>query len=132
MLFLVPPMHGPTRHQSPSPLLRRLLQNESSGGLMLMGAATLALVIANTPAAPLYVAALEADLFGLSVLHWINQALMAVFFLLVGLELKREWLDGQLSTWSRRALPGFAALGGMFVPALIYVAVNARTPETIR
>lgn len=57
---------------------------------------------------------------------------MAVFFLLVGLELKREWLVGQLSTWSRRALPGFAALGGMLVPALIYVAVNARTPETIR
>jgi NhaA family Na+:H+ antiporter len=62
---------------------------------------------------------------GLSTLHWINDGLMAVFFLMVGLEIKREVLDGQLSTWPRRVLPGFAALGGMIVPALVFLAFNS-------
>lgn len=58
-------------------------------------------------------------LAGMSVEHWINDGLMAIFFMLVGLEIKREMLAGQLASWSQRALPGFAALGGMVVPALI-------------
>jgi NhaA family Na+:H+ antiporter len=89
-----------------------------------MGVAALALVVANSPAAGLYFGVLKTYVLGLSVLHWVNDALMAVFFLLVGLEIKREMLDGQLSTWPRRALPGIAALGGMIVPALIYLAFN--------
>lgn len=108
----------------PRSALRAFLNNEASGGLVLMGAAALALVVANSPVSGAYFEALHRDMLGLSVLHWINDALMAVFFLLVGLEIKREMLDGQLSTWPRRALPGIAALGGMAVPAALYLAFN--------
>ena len=97
-----------------------------------MGMAFLAILIANSPVAPLYFSTLSRYIFGLSVLHWVNDALMAVFFMLVGLEIKCEFLDGQLSTWPRRALPGLAALGGMLVPGLIYVAFNISSPETLR
>jgi len=103
----------------PFSMLRSLLDNEAVGGLTLMAAAALALAVANSPAAPAYFGALHAYLGPLSVSHWINDGLMAVFFLLVGLEIKRELLDGQLSTWPRRALPGIAAVGGMAVPAAI-------------
>src|SRR5215204_4707782 len=113
-------------------VLRALLANEAAGGLVLMAAGVLALVVANSPLAPAYFGALKTYVLGLSILHWINDALMAVFFLLVGLEIKCEMLDGQLRTWPDRALPGIAALGGMLVPALIYVAVNWQTPETLR
>ncbi len=97
-----------------------------------MGAAALAIVISNSPAADLYFGALSAYVGPLSVSHWINDALMALFFLLVGLEIKREALDGQLATWSRRILPGVAALGGMILPALVFLAFNAHDPATSR
>jgi NhaA family Na+:H+ antiporter len=113
-------------------VFRAFLANQAAGGLLLMAAAFLALLVANSPLAPVYFGVLETYVAGLSILHWINDALMAVFFLLVGLEIKREMLDGQLSTWPRRALPGIAAAGGMAAPALIYVAVNWSTPETLR
>jgi Na+:H+ antiporter, NhaA family len=116
---------------SPS-AFRRFLTSGSSGGIVLMAVAFLAILIANSPASNLYFLTLKHYVFGLSVLHWINDALMAVFFLLVGLEIKREFLDGQLSTWSRRILPGFAALGGMILPGVIYVALNIHSPETLR
>jgi NhaA family Na+:H+ antiporter len=112
------------QHDTPKSTLRRFLEGQSSAGLVLMGAAALALVVANSPLEPAYNALLHAYVGPLSVAHWINDGLMAVFFLLVGLEIKREVLDGQLSTWPRRALPGIAAAGGMAVPALIYLAFN--------
>ncbi|MGC3981416.1 MAG: Na+/H+ antiporter NhaA [Steroidobacteraceae bacterium] len=93
-------------------------------GPILMMAALLALIVANSSFAPAYFAALAAPLAGMSVLHWINDGLMAVFFLLVGLEIKRELLVGALATRAQRVLPAAAALGGMIGPALIYLAVN--------
>lgn len=104
--------------------IRRFLASQSSAGLMLMGAALAALVIANSPWAADYDAILHARIGSLSVGHWIDDGLMAIFFLLVGLEIKREIVDGQLSTWSRRILPGVAAMGGMIAPALVYLAFN--------
>lgn len=112
--------------------LRQFLDNEASGGIILMGVAALAILTANSPVAESYFAALRAYVGPLSVQHWINDALMAVFFLLVGLEIKREMLDGQLSSWSRRLLPGAAAAGGMAVPALIYVAFNLGNTAAMR
>ena len=108
----------------PISVFREFLDGEAAGGIILIAAAALALIVANSPLAETYFAALHAYLGPLSVLHWVNDALMAVFFLLVGLEIKREMLDGQLSTWPRRMLPGIAAAGGMAVPALVYVAIN--------
>lgn len=108
----------------PASLLRAFLDNNSSGGIVLMIAAAVAIIIANTPLGRSYDAILHTYVGGLSVLHWINDGLMVLFFLMVGLEIKREVLDGQLSTWSRRILPGSAAIGGMIGPALIFLAFN--------
>jgi NhaA family Na+:H+ antiporter len=110
-------------------LMRRFFDSEASAGMILMGVTVIALTIANSPLADTYFAVLKTYVLGLSVLHWINDALMAVFFLLVGLEIKREMLDGQLSTWPRRILPGIAALGGMIAPALIYLAITRNEPQ---
>ncbi|MGY6269014.1 Na+/H+ antiporter NhaA [Achromobacter denitrificans] len=130
---------------APSPqksvsFLQSFLRSEALGGYVLMLAALIALAVANSPAAPYYFGALETKLgFQMgpvvlkeTVLHWINDGLMAVFFLLVGLEIKREVLDGQLRGAGRIVLPGIAALGGMALPALIYVLVNAGSPDTLR
>ncbi|CAN5149908.1 Na+/H+ antiporter NhaA [soil metagenome] len=112
--------------------LRAFLKSESAGGLLLMGSAALALIVANSPLADGYFHVLHVYAGGLSIGHWVNDGLMAVFFLLVGLEIKREVVDGELSTWSRRVLPGVAALGGMVVPALIYMGLNLQTPANLR
>ena len=102
----------------------------------LMAAAATGLVLANSAAAPVYRAALSAKIglpgASLSLLHWINDGLMAIFFLLVGLEIKRELLVGELSSVKRAVLPGIAALGGMVVPAVIYAAFNWNDPATLR
>jgi NhaA family Na+:H+ antiporter len=112
--------------------MRNFLNSEASGGLVLMGVAALAILVANSPLAEGYFHALHLPVGPLSVAHWVNDALMAVFFLLVGLEIKREMLDGQLSSWSRRVLPGVAAAGGMVAPALIYTAFNHGDAEAMR
>src|ERR1043165_2587989 len=116
-------------HPPPS-ILRQLLTHEASGGLILIASAAVALMVANSGAAGFYQATLAQKIAGLSVLHWINDALMALFFVLVGLEIKRELLNGQLATWPHRVLPGIAACGGMIVPALLYLAFTPSGPAT--
>jgi NhaA family Na+:H+ antiporter len=90
-------MHSINPKPRPASALRELLTSEASGGIVLMFAAATALVVANTSLAPHYFDGLNAKVAGLSVLHWINDGLMAVFFLLVGLEIKRELFVGQLA-----------------------------------
>ncbi len=134
---MTPSTRRPQRRAS---AFRTFFDQEASGGYVLMAAAAVALVIANSPLAGPYFALLDVKLgFALgpvhlneTVLHWINDGLMALFFLLVGLEIKREVLDGQLSRPSRVVLPGLAALGGVAVPALIYAAFNMDDPVASR
>lgn len=116
----------------PLSVIRGFLASSSAGGLVLMAAAALAIAIANSPLAPHYFAARELHFGALSLIDWINDGAMALFFLLVGLEIKRELIEGQLSTWERRRLPGLAAAAGMVVPALIYVAVNRHDAAALR
>src|SRR5918992_3437144 len=122
----------PRPHHPPPSALRKLLTHEASGGLILIASAAAAMAIANSGAAGVYDATLATKVLGLSVLHWINDALMVLFFVMVGLEIKRELLDGQLASWSHRILPGIGALGGMAVPALVYVALNLSSPGTLK
>jgi Na+:H+ antiporter, NhaA family len=111
---------------------QRFAEREASGGLALMASAALGLITANSALAGPYSALLHTKVADLDLLHWINDGLMALFFLLVGLEIKRELRAGELETWPRRALPLAAALGGMIVPALLFLAINWHTPETWR
>lgn len=117
--------------------MERFINHEASGGIILIHAALLALILDNSPLAWLYDALLSTPVvlqIGALVLQkplllWINDGLMAVFFLLVGLEIKREMIRGQLSSRQQIMLPGVAAVGGMALPALIYVAVTWDRPE---
>jgi NhaA family Na+:H+ antiporter len=109
--------------------LRKFLSSEAAGGILLMAAAALAMIVANSPLYDLYhhvlhdpVGPVLTDKLGPMTLHlWINDGLMAVFFLFVGLEIKREFVDGRLATWEKRRLPVIAAASGMAVPALFYL-----------
>ena len=119
--------------------LRDFFKQEAAGGIVLVLASTIAVIAANSPASPLYAMLLgtriEIQIGALEIakplLLWINDGLMAVFFFLVGLEIKREFMEGELSTPAQAILPAVAAVGGMAVPALIYVAVNMDYPENL-
>ncbi|MCP4046912.1 MAG: Na+/H+ antiporter NhaA [Gammaproteobacteria bacterium] len=118
---------------------RDFLRLETAGGLILVFAAILAMVLANSPLEDLYIKTLNlkftvmVENFGVSkpLLLWINDGLMAVFFLLVGLELKREVVEGQLSRADQVALPALAAIGGLAIPAVIYWVINRDNPQGI-
>jgi NhaA family Na+:H+ antiporter len=113
--------------------LKSFAEIEASGGLALVLAAVAALIVSNSALAQAYDDFFHAKFilqfgpydFGKSLLHWINDGLMAIFFFLVGLEIKREFLEGELNSVSKLILPLFAAAGGMIVPAGIFIAINA-------
>ncbi|MGD9830723.1 MAG: Na+/H+ antiporter NhaA [Hyphomicrobiaceae bacterium] len=116
------------------------INHEASGGIILMMAAAVALVLANTPLAYLYDGLLSTPVsirvgqlaIDKALLLWINDGLMAIFFFLVGLEIKREVLEGELSTFDQAVLPVIAAVGGMLMPALIYVAFNYQDAKALK
>ena len=121
--------------------LRAFIASESMGGIVLIIAAAIALLIANSPLLPAYQALFSTPVsfsagkllaIDKPLLLWVNDGLMALFFFLIGLEVKREVLVGQLRSWKEASLSVYAALGGMIAPALIFVAINAGSPENIR
>jgi len=103
----------------------RFVKSEQSGGALLLACTVVSLALANSPVAAQYMAFWHVKAGPLSIEHWINDALMAVFFLLIGLELERELYVGELSRLRNALLPAFAAVGGMAAPALIHYAFNA-------
>ncbi|HVJ01832.1 MAG TPA: Na+/H+ antiporter NhaA [Sphingomonas sp.] len=121
----------------PRSALRDFLKSEAAGGIVLIAAAAVAMLVANLPGlAPGYFHLLHLETgptisprYGPMTVHrWINDAAMAVFFLLVGLEIKREFVDGRLASWRHRRLPVIAAAAGMAVPAIFYLSVTHGTP----
>lgn len=108
-------------------LFTDFIESEKSGGLILVACTTLSLILANTSVAESYLALWSFDIAGHTTTHWINDGLMTIFFLLVGLELEREIYIGELSDLKNSLLPIFAALGGMLVPAGIHFLFNYGT-----
>ncbi|MGH6937571.1 Na+/H+ antiporter NhaA [Hypericibacter sp.] len=125
---------------SPVSMIRDFLKLEAASGIILVATAVLAMIIANSPLDRFYDALLNLPVslqFGALILAkplllWVNDGLMAVFFLLMGLEIKRELVVGELSSWNKASLPGYCALGGMIVPALIYYFLNAHDTLALR
>jgi len=120
--------------------LRDFLKLETAAGIVLVGAALLALAVANTGLLSYYQALIDVPIeirigsfeIAKPLLLWVNDGLMALFFLLIGMELKREFLGGELSSLSQVVLPGVGALGGMLVPALIYGWINWQDPVALQ
>lgn len=113
-------------------MIEEFIKKESSAGIILILVTIVALILSNSSLSGFYTSFLHTPIeirigslqIDKHLYHWVNDGLMAIFFLLIGLEVKREVFEGHLSTWSQAALPVFAAIGGMLVPALVYVAFN--------
>ena len=120
--------------------LREFLRSEAAGGILLMASAALAMIFANSALSDGYFHFIHAvtgpeltpKLGPMTVHLWINDGLMAIFFLLVGLEMKREFVDGHLATWADRRLPVIAAAAGMVFPAMVYLAIVGGDPALVR
>ncbi len=120
-------------------IIKEFIENESASGILLIFATILALLLSNTFLSGYYDSFLHIPVevrvgplhLDKSLYHWVNDGLMAVFFLLIGLEVKREILEGHLSSLSQIALPGFAAIGGMVVPAAVYLYFNINDPVAV-
>ncbi len=120
--------------------IRAFIQHEATGGIFLLVTSVAALIISNSALAPMYfdgldthaVVSIGAFAIDKPILLWINDGLMAVFFFLVGMEIKREVLEGELSTPSQIVLPGVAAVGGMALPAAFFVLINLDSPDNLQ
>ena len=115
-----------------SDVIRDFFKMESAGGILLVIAAAIAMVVANSALGETYSAVLHSYVFGMSVSHWVNDGLMAVFFLLIGLEVKRELLEGALKSRETAIFPAIAAVGGMLAPAMIYVLFTINNSDAIQ
>jgi len=111
-----------------STTFQEFFDSEKSGGILLIACTVISLLITNSASGATYLTLWQTRVGGLSLEHWTNDALMAIFFLLIGLELERELYIGELSNFKNALLPIFAAIGGMAVPALIHFSLNAGTP----
>jgi NhaA family Na+:H+ antiporter len=119
--------------------IKNFFSREEKSGILLLIFATLALIVVNSPLQSIYFDVKYTSIpinigdfsFTKSVSHWVNDGLMAIFFFVIGLELKREILEGELSSFDRMVLPAIAAVGGMVAPALIYVLINYSSPENM-
>lgn len=110
--------------------IKEFLKVESSSGIVLGTAAVLAFIIANSSLSSLYFSVLDLNIFGLTLRYWINDGLMAIFFFVVGLEIKKELVLGHLNSPKKAALPMAAAIGGVLFPAAIYLAFNQTPPSS--
>jgi NhaA family Na+:H+ antiporter len=127
-------------NESNKNFLLKFLALESAGGILLVGTAVLAMLIANSPFYSYYTLLIDTPVeirigplqIAKPLLLWVNDGLMAIFFFLVGLELKREILEGELSDRSKIVLPGLGAIGGMVVPAAIYLYFNSSDPVALK
>ncbi|PLC49121.1 Na+/H+ antiporter NhaA [Pollutimonas subterranea] len=111
-----------------SQTFKQFFDSEKAGGILLIACTVISLLLANSPLGEGYLQIWRVYVGGLSIEHWVNDALMAIFFLLIGLELKRELYNGELSELKNALLPIVAAVGGICVPALIHFSMNAGTP----
>jgi NhaA family Na+:H+ antiporter len=107
---------------------KEFFESEKSGGFVLITCTVFSIVLANSIIGPGYLRIFRVQVGGLSVEHWINDGLMAVFFLLIGLELQRELQNGELSNFKQALLPVLAAIGGLCLPGLIHIIFNLGTP----
>ena len=122
-----------------SQAIKNFFSREEKSGILLLLFATLALITVNSPLQSLYYDVKYTDIpinlgdfnFTKTVSHWVNDGLMAIFFFVIGLELKREIIEGELSSYDRMVLPALAAVGGMAAPAIIYVLININNPENM-
>ncbi|HZW22562.1 Na+/H+ antiporter NhaA [Noviherbaspirillum sp.] len=107
---------------------KQFFESKKAGGILLIICTVFSLLLANSPLGPAYLDVWHLRAGGLSIEHWVNDALMAIFFLLIGLELERELYNGELSNFRNALLPIFAAVGGICIPALIHFGLNGGTP----
>jgi NhaA family Na+:H+ antiporter len=124
----VRPSPVPSHQRKLSTTFKRFFESGKAGGIVLILCTLVSLALANSPAGPSWLGFWHLPVAGMSIEHWVNDALMAVFFLLIGLELERELYNGELSDLRNAMLPVLAAAGGIAVPALIHFGLNGGTP----